>query len=461
MTGTARTRLRSTLLIVWLLLPAASPAFASFDSASTASGQGVAQDQQPASDTATPSERLQRAEWSLVRPTPIVTLQIRRVAGYVMLAPAGTLFMLYLFRPRRYVIAGAFACAASSLMLLALSFELGGAHTADPNTIAAGRLGIGAWSFTGLFFGAALRLASGWFRAPSAIPRSMSWSILFGAAWLIFGAALLPRPGAILLPTLLLMTSWHLISAYGYLKIVRRHRFVGAALAGAGVFSIALINIGATATAIANRSIGPGAPSTVYLNLVASAILVLGMHLLIFEDVIEELRAAANQIAESRDEMKAMAVTDPLTRCYNRRLLYEIADHELEQHRRYDLPLSILYLDIDHFKAINDTRGHHTGDEVLMTMGAILRELTRQADFVFRWGGDEFVVLLSASEPEARNKANKIRRAFLESAIVSNLPDGVDVSIGCVAVPPDTVDFDPLIDQADREMYRRKRALAS
>jgi diguanylate cyclase (GGDEF)-like protein len=98
---------------------------------------------------------------------------------------------------------------------------------------------------------------------------------------------------------------------------------------------------------------------------------------------------------------------------------------------------------------------------VLMTMGGILRELTRQADFVFRWGGDEFVVLLSASEPEARNKANKIRRAFLESAIVSNLPDGVDVSIGCVAVPPDTMDFDPLIDQADREMYRRKRALAS
>jgi len=213
--------------------------------------------------------------------------------------------------------------------------------------------------------------------------------------------------------------------------------------------------------AIANREIGPGSTSVAYLNLLASSLVILGMHLLIFEDVIEELRAAATQIAESRDEMKAMAVTDPLTRCYNRRLLYEIADHELEQHRRYNLPLSILYLDIDHFKAINDTRGHHTGDEVLKTMGGILRELTRKGDFVFRWGGDEFVVLLSASEPEAKNKANKIRRAFLESAIVSNLPEGVDVSIGCVAVPPATMDFEPLIDQADREMYRRKRALAS
>jgi diguanylate cyclase (GGDEF)-like protein len=159
--------------------------------------------------------------------------------------------------------------------------------------------------------------------------------------------------------------------------------------------------------------------------------------------------------------MRAVAVTDPLTKCYNRRFLYEITEHELEQHRRYELPLSILYIDIDHFKAINDQRGHQTGDEVLKTVGAILRELTRQADYVFRWGGDEFLVLLSATEPEALNKAKQIRQAFLESVIVSSLPDGVDVSIGCVPVPPETRDFDPLIDQADREMYRRKRALAS
>jgi diguanylate cyclase (GGDEF)-like protein len=183
--------------------------------------------------------------------------------------------------------------------------------------------------------------------------------------------------------------------------------------------------------------------------------------LIIFEDLIEELRAAASEIAESRDEMRAMAVTDPLTRCYNRRLLYEITEHELEQHRRYELPLSILYIDIDHFKAINDTRGHQTGDEVLKTMGAILRELTRQADYVFRWGGDEFVVLLSASETDAKIKAQQIRKAFLESAIIGNLPDGVDVSIGTVPVPPETTDFDPLIDQADREMYRRKRTLGN
>jgi diguanylate cyclase (GGDEF)-like protein len=442
-------RARSTLLFLWLLL--------SFDHTVVASGHNLGQDR----PSTTPAERLQRAEFSLVRPTPVVTLQIRRVFGYVMLVPAGTMFLLYLFRPRPYVLACAFAWAAGSMMLLVLAFDSGAGAAADPQTITVGRLGIGAWSFAALLFGASLRLASGWFRGPSLIPRSMFWAVAAGTAWVIFGAALLPRPGAILLPAFVLMTAWHLISAYGYWRIVRQHRFVGAAIAGAGVFGIALVNLGAAAIVIANRGAGSASTNVAYLNFLASALLILGMHLLIFEDLIEELRSAAGELAKSRDEMKAMAVTDPLTRCYNRRLLYEIAEHELEQHRRYQLPLSILYIDIDHFKAINDTRGHHTGDEVLKTMGAILRELTRQADYVFRWGGDEFVVLLSATEQEAKNKANQIRRAFLESAIVANLPDGVDVSIGCVPVPPDTKDFDPLIDQADREMYRRKRALAS
>jgi diguanylate cyclase (GGDEF)-like protein len=443
MTDTARTIARATLLVLWLLLPASS-AFS-----------------QPPGNSPTPTERLQRAEWSLVRPTPMVTLQIRRVVGYMMLVPAGTLFLLYLFRPRPYVLAGAFAWAAGSVMLLVLSVDSGSAHAAAPNTITTGRLGIGAWSFAALFFGATLRLASGWFRAPALIPRSMFWAVIAGSAWVIFGAALFRRPGAILVPAFLLMTTWHVISAFGFLQIVRQHRFVGAAMAAVGVFGIAVVNTGAAAVAIANRGIGQASTNVAYVNFLASSLLMLGMHLLIFEDLIEELRGAASDLAESRDEMKAMAVTDPLTRCYNRRLLYEIAEHELEQHRRYNLPLSLLYLDIDHFKAINDTRGHHTGDEVLKTLGAILRELTRQADYVFRWGGDEFLVLLSAAEPEARNKANRIRQAFLESMIVGNLPDGVDVSIGVVPVPQETTDFDPLIDQADREMYRRKRALAS
>jgi len=408
-----------------------------------------------------PSSRLQRAEWSLVRPTPMVTLHIRKFAGYVMLVPAGTLFLAYLFRPRPYVLAGAFAWTAGSVMLLALSFDSGAAGSASPETITVGRLGVGVWAVFSLIFGSALRYASGWFRAPSTISRPVRLTLVIVIAWIVLGAAMFRRPGAILAPAFVLMTAWHVMSAVGYLRVFRQYRFVGAAVSGAGVFGVAVVNLVAISVAIAAGGIGQASTSVAYFNFLASALLVLGMHLLIFEDVIEELRAAASEIAKSRDDMKTAANTDALTGCYNRRFLYEIADHELEQHRRYNLPLSLLYIDIDHFKAINDTRGHHTGDEVLKTLGAILQELTRQADYVFRWGGDEFIVLLSAAEPEAKNKANQIRQAFLESAIVSKLPDGVDLSVGCVPVPPETRDFDPLIDQADKEMYRRKRALAS
>lgn len=401
-----------------------------------------------------------QSDWAFARPAPIVTLHIRKLVGYMMLVPAGTLFLLYLFRPRPYVIAGAFAWAAVSSMLLILSFDSAPGDN-SPHTITAGRAGIGAWAVCCLVFGATMRWASGWFRAPATISRQMSWTLIGAIVWTIIGAAVFRRPGGILLPAFVLMTVWHLRSAYNYLRIIRTHRFVGAGLAGLGVFSIAVVNTVAAGVAIANGGIGAPSTNVAYVNFLSSVLLVLGMHLLIFEDLIEELRTAAAALATSRDEMKAMAVTDPLTRCYNRRLLYEIAEHELEQHRRYKLPFSILYIDIDHFKAINDTRGHHTGDEVLKTIGAILREHTRQADYVFRWGGDEFVVLLSAGEADAQLKAHQIRQSFLASAIVKDLPDGVDLSIGCVPVPPDTKDFDPLIDQADREMYRRKRALVS
>lgn len=378
-----------------------------------------------------------------------------------MLVPAGTLFMLYLFRPRPYVIAGSVAWAAGSVMVLILSFDSGNPASPSPDTITAGRYAVGIWCVCAVIFGGALRLSSGWFRGPATIPRSMAWTLAIVVGWLLLGAALLPRAAWILAPAFVVMTSWHLASAYNYLRVFRRYRFVGAVMAGVGIGGGALINISAVVVAFINRGIDDAASNVAYFNFISASILMLGMHFLIFEDLIEELRKAAAAIEKSRDDMKDAATVDPLTGCYNRRFLYEIIDHELEHHRRYNLPLSLLFIDIDHFKAINDTRGHHTGDEVLKTLGAILRELTRQADYVFRWGGDEFIVLLSAGEANAKKKANRIRHAFLESVIVTKLPDGVDLSIGCVAVPPDTQDFDPLIDQADREMYRRKRALAS
>ena len=398
------------------------------------------------------------ADWSLVRPMPVVTLQIRKVAGYALLLPACTLFLLYLFRPRPYVLAAVTSWLAAGAMLLALSFDSGdGAGADSPEHLVSGRLAVAVWAVAAVAFGASVRFSGVWFRMPSAVTRTVAWTTGVVLAWIGVAVVFL-QPSAVMAPALILMSLFQAKGALAYFRAARHYRFVGALLAGLGVLGIVVVNVVSVLVAIASRDLSQ-VNVVAFGNFLSVAVMALGMHLLIFEDLIEELRTAGAALTKSRDEMRAMAVTDPLTRCYNRRFLDEIARHELETHRRYQLPLSLLYIDIDHFKAINDTRGHHTGDRVLQTMGAILRAHTRQADYVLRWGGDEFLVLLSADEGWAAEKAQEIRQAFLESTIVRDLPDGVDLSIGCVAVPPETQDFAPLIDQADREMYRRKRPL--
>ena len=80
-------------------------------------------------------------------------------------------------------------------------------------------------------------------------------------------------------------------------------------------------------------------------------------------------------------------------------------DRELQRHDRFKLPLSLLFIDIDRFKAVNDTLGHEAGDRVLHYVARFLKRHIREADYVFRWGGDEFLVLITCSEDEARRKA--------------------------------------------------------
>ena len=432
---------RSSLrLLTLLLLLAATPAFADAGASMAAVST--------------------QDEWTVVRPMPVVTLQIRKVIGYVLVIPGGTLFLLYLFRPRPYVLAGVTAWLAASVMLLILSFDIAGPGAADsPQHLASGRLAVAIWALAALTLGASLRCAATWFRAPANIPHGVRWTALAAVVWIAIAITFF-RPGAVVVPTFVVMCLWQAKAAMAYLRAGRGYHFVGPTLAGLGVAGLVSVNTIAALVAVADRAVSQASTNVTYFNFFSAALMTLGMHLLIFEDLIEELRTAGAALSESRDEMQAMAVTDPLTRCYNRRFLDDIAAHELQQHRRYNLPLSLLYVDIDHFKAINDTRGHHTGDKVLQTLGGILRAHTRQADYALRWGGDEFLVLLSADETAAKLKAQEIRQAFLESPIVRELPKGVDLSIGCVSVPPEAEQFAPLIDQADREMYRRKRALA-
>jgi len=117
----------------------------------------------------------------------------------------------------------------------------------------------------------------------------------------------------------------------------------------------------------------------------------------------------------------------------------------------------LLLLDIDRFKEVNDTLGHETGDRVLKEVAAFLIKNIREADYVFRWGGDEFLVLITCSEAEAIRRAKDLQHAFAKSATVADLPPGVALSIGCVEVPNDTEDIMPLVQTADERMYADKK----
>jgi diguanylate cyclase (GGDEF)-like protein len=145
-----------------------------------------------------------------------------------------------------------------------------------------------------------------------------------------------------------------------------------------------------------------------------------------------------------------------LTGCRNRRFFDQIIGREVQRHRRYELPLSLVFVDVDRFKTINDTLGHDTGDRVLQRVAAFLTRNVREADYVFRWGGDEFLVLMSCREPEAVRKAAELKAGFARSD-AKGLPAGVGLSIGCTEVPEDANDIMALVKAADEKMYRDKR----
>jgi len=185
----------------------------------------------------------------------------------------------------------------------------------------------------------------------------------------------------------------------------------------------------------------------------------LGMQLMTFEDMTLELRRTNRRLETAQGKLRRMVITDPLTGCRNRRFFDEIIGRELQRHHRHGIPLSLLFVDIDRFKAVNDILGHEVGDQVLRQVATFLLSNIREADYVFRWGGDEFLVLISCAEDEARRRAAALQRAFAESPETRSLPAGVGLSIGCAEVHPGTSDVMALVRAADERMYENKRAL--
>ncbi len=158
-------------------------------------------------------------------------------------------------------------------------------------------------------------------------------------------------------------------------------------------------------------------------------------------------------------KLEETANRDELTGLYNRRKMDEILSREIAFSKRYEEPLSLMMMDIDYFKSVNDSYGHHAGDHYLVELAKVLREEVRLVDYVGRWGGEEFLILLPKTNVEqAKGLAERLRYAVEVMQIESGR--GLisrTVSIGIASAQSGKMDVDEIIRQADEAMYRAKQ----
>lgn len=162
-----------------------------------------------------------------------------------------------------------------------------------------------------------------------------------------------------------------------------------------------------------------------------------------------------------RERFQFLANTDPLTGCVNRRAMLDRLERELARGRRYRHKLSILMIDFDWFKKINDTRGHLVGDTVLRKLGDILRQEARSADIVARYGGEEFTVILPDTDLDGGTIFAERLRERVEKFDFSEVGDPLftTISIGVAAFSEDEeISAEAMIERADSALYRAKQA---
>lgn len=167
--------------------------------------------------------------------------------------------------------------------------------------------------------------------------------------------------------------------------------------------------------------------------------------------------AVALENAALMDELRSQVFIDPLSGCYNRRGFDEHLKVEIVRARRYQRPLTLMLLDLDRFKSINDNFGHPAGDHVLERVGDILLQTFRTTDRICRYGGDEFgMIFPETPKDEVVRLASRIR-GHVEATFPSDqVPTAVTASLGIAAYPDDATEPDDLLGAADRALYSAK-----
>ena len=174
--------------------------------------------------------------------------------------------------------------------------------------------------------------------------------------------------------------------------------------------------------------------------------------------IVERELGGAVKIASLIEESQRLAATDALTGLMNRRALGTVMDAEIARCARHGYALSLLLLDIDHFKQINDKRGHAAGDRVLAAMGDLLRQHMRRSDLAARWGGEEFVVICTSTDASGSSVAAERLRVAIETLVIldeAGQPIPITASIGAATWRSGEL-IEAFVDRADRAMYVSK-----
>lgn len=176
---------------------------------------------------------------------------------------------------------------------------------------------------------------------------------------------------------------------------------------------------------------------------------------------IADFTAIAVENSRLHQRVRDLTITDDLTGLYNSRHFQDLCEYEIERASRYGTELSMVFLDLDHFKQVNDTFGHMTGSRLLKEVGALIHDVVRKVDHAARYGGDEFVFLLPSTNKQgalamAHNLLNRLRSNDFRSDC--GRPIKVTASIGVATYPTNAYCLQELVKLSDEAMYEVKRS---
>jgi len=196
---------------------------------------------------------------------------------------------------------------------------------------------------------------------------------------------------------------------------------------------------------------------TSVFDLLFEILLGFGTVMVLMESVRSEVESANRKLTQARDQLELLVQMDPLTEALNRHAFHSLLRRPEAGHTDAVTSGSVAVLDIDNLKPINDTFGHTVGDKAIRAVARAMRSLVRADDMLFRWGGDEFLVLMfKLPQPEASRRIEKLNKILAEnSERWIGLPVNVTVSFGVTGFTSLT-DLGQAIEQADKAMYAQR-----